>query len=86
MPIYDYRCSDCEKEFSVMHSMTEDCTECAYCLSKNIEKVVSKIGKTIDKGKYKSKVGDLVKSHIEETKRDIKQENSKLKNEVYKDD
>ena len=81
MPIYDYRCEDCNKEFEMMHSMTEECTECAYCLSPNVARVVSNIGSKVDKNKFKKKVGDLVKSHIEEARSEVKKEKSRLKKE-----
>ena len=59
---------------------------CDFCKSENIEKVVSSIGKKIDTTKFKSKTGDLVKSHIEQARLDVKQEKIKLKTKVYKND
>ena len=86
MPIYNYHCDDCNKEFEVMHSMTEECTECGFCLSSNVARVVSSIGNKIDKSKFKNKAGDLVKSHIEEAKAEVKKEKEEMKNKVFTDD
>ncbi len=44
------------------------------------------MGNKLDKVKFKSKAGDVVKSHIENAKAEIKQEKSKMKSRVYKDD
>ena len=87
MPFYEYQCLDCEKVFNVFHSMDKDYEgTCGFCESVNVEKVVSAIGIKVDKSKFKTRAGDLVKSHIEETKTAIKQEKSRLKTKVYKDD
>ena len=87
MPIYEYLCLDCEKTFSAFHSMSREYEgTCDFCKSENIEKVVSNIGNKVDATKFKTRTGDLVKSHIEETKATIKKEKSRLKAKVYEDD
>ena len=40
----------------------------------------------MNQDKFKKKDGDLVKSHIEEAKREIKKEKNKMKGEMFKDD
>ena len=86
MPFYDYYCLDCEDKFYVRHSMNEEWKECEYCQSENIQRVVAMIGSKVDQDKYQKKVGDLVKSHIEQSKEEVKQEKQKLKRKVYEDD
>ncbi len=86
MPFYDYYCSDCEDKFCVMHSMSEEWDRCEICDGENITKIVASVGLKIDEKKFKKKAGDLVKSHIEEAKRDIKKEKSDMKKRMYKDD
>ena len=86
MPVYEYYCLDCEDRFTVFHSMNGSCDACEICESENIEKVSANMGDKIDKSKFKTRAGDLVKNHIEETKAAIKQEKSRLKAKVYKDD
>ena len=43
MPIYEYQCLDCGKEFEVMQRITEDpLTECIHCKCKgNVKKLIS---------------------------------------------
>ena len=86
MPFYEYYCEDCESKFDVFHSMSDEWEDgCKFCKSNNIVKVVSDIGKKIDEKKFKKRVGDVVKSHIEDSKKSIKQEKKKMKREMYND-
>ena len=84
MPIYEYYCNSCESKFKIMHSMSEECSECGLCLSEDITRVIPDIAGPADESKFKMKAGDLVKSHIEEARQELKQEKSKIKSEVYK--
>lgn len=81
MPFYDYRCEDCNKEFCILHSMSEQCSECGYCLSENVVKIVSQVESRIDNSKFKKKVGDLVVSHIEEAKEMVANQKKDMKKE-----
>ena len=81
MPFYDYRCSDCGECFSMLHSMSESCNECAFCLSSNVIKVVAEIGSKVDNNKFQNKVGDLVKSHIEEAREAVAEQKKDMKRE-----
>jgi putative FmdB family regulatory protein len=87
MPIYEYHCMDCQNTFSVFHSMNEEYEgTCDLCKSNNIEKIVSSMGSKINTTKFKTRTGDLVKGHIEDTRSAIKKEKQRLKSKVYKDD
>lgn len=42
MPIYEYRCLDCQKKFEVLHlNQEEKEIICPYCQSKNIKRIMS---------------------------------------------
>ena len=82
MPFYNYRCNSCEGVFEVFHLMTEEWDICTICNTRDIEKVPSEI--LTSKKVGNSKVGDLVKKHIEEAKLDIKQEKERLKGQAIK--
>tara|TARA_R110001583_G_scaffold15383_5_gene63383 strand:+ start:3244 stop:3501 length:258 start_codon:yes stop_codon:yes gene_type:complete len=85
MPIYEYYCKDCENTFTAFHSMSSDWEGgCGICESKNITRVIPELAHSIKKDKFKKKAGDVVKSHIEEAKRDLKQEKRKVKEGMLK--
>ncbi len=43
MPIYEYRCPDCEKVFEVMQKFSDEpVKECRYCDGKKVEKLISR--------------------------------------------
>ncbi len=43
MPIYEYRCPDCEKVFEVMQKFSDEpVRECRYCAGKKVEKLISR--------------------------------------------
>ena len=83
VPLYEYECKDCKERFEVFISMSETQKACIHCKSNKISKVVSSVGEKVDKNSFKTRTGDIVKKHIEDSKKDLKQEKEKLK-ETYK--
>ena len=79
MPIYEYYCKSCENKFKIMHSMSEECNECGICLSEDITRVIPDIANTVDESKFKTKAGDLVKSHIEEARKEVREQKQDMK-------
>lgn len=49
MPIFEYRCNDCNNKFEILHLSKENIDEiiCPNCNSKNYKKLFSKIAKPI---------------------------------------
>jgi len=41
MPIFNYRCSDCDNEFEVLSKPGDSVVECSNCSGKNIKKIFS---------------------------------------------
>ena len=42
MPIYEYRCEDCEHQFDVLQKMSDDAlTDCPECMAPSLIKLVS---------------------------------------------
>ncbi|MEF3255316.1 MAG: zinc ribbon domain-containing protein [Deferribacterales bacterium] len=49
MPIYEFKCNDCGKQFSKLVIKKEDVPQCPSCKSENVEKLfstVAALGKT----------------------------------------
>jgi len=82
MPRYTYICTKCEKVFEARHSMREKLEKCSFI---DCDGDVKKKPAIFSKRKTKDKkVGQEVKSFIEETKNEVKREKKKLKNQEYK--
>ena len=75
MPKYNYICSGCGEEFEIYHSMFEIIDECIMCESRNVQRIPS-LSFT---SRVKSESGHLVKDFIEEARREVQAEKSKLK-------
>ena len=82
MPIYSYICSACDKEFDQFHMMAEQLTDCRFCGAiDSLQKQLPQIN-NINKQNTGPRVGEIVKKHIEEAKRDIKQEQERMMQEI----
>ena len=84
MPRYDYRCKECGFEFTKFHGMDEklaDCIECSAegALFRGPRSFVTRTNNFTGP----TKPGEIVKKHIEETKREIEQEKRDLINKDY---
>ena len=44
MPIFEFRCLDCEESFEILVLNSEEAIKCAACQSKNLEKQFSPFG------------------------------------------
>ena len=86
MPRYTYRCDECEEVFEVNHSMSIKLKDCELCGS--VDSLVrvpsSTFITTTTTTKDNKNVGDVVKDHIEESKKDLKVEQRRLKGIEYK--
>ena len=82
MPIYTYVCNNCEERFDQFHSMAEQLNDCHLCgTSNSLTKQMSQIS-SIKKESHGPRVGEIVKKHIEDAKRDIKEEQQKMMQEM----
>jgi putative FmdB family regulatory protein len=81
MPNYNYRCNDCEYSFEVRHSMNYEDQVCLKCGSKNIFNVPCILEKI--KITKKKQVGKIVDEYIDQAKKDIKKDKSKLTDGEY---
>jgi putative FmdB family regulatory protein len=49
MPLYDYKCSDCNKEFEVLVKNSNEKVDCTECGSSNIKRVYSSFDFNLNK-------------------------------------
>ena len=68
MPKYSYHCEKCDSRYHVWHGMTEEHTKCDVCSSPSPTRIPSIIGEVFIA--CPEKVGTVVKTTIEETKRE----------------
>jgi len=84
MPKYLYKCESCEEMFMVRHLMREVIDVCEKCGEKDCLKKLPLFPVNLKKLKKEKKVGEVVKTHIEETKEEVKKEKEKLRLKEYK--
>lgn len=77
MPKYNYKCSECGKDFELYHSMFETIDECIVCQSSEIERKPWLSFTTT----RKNNSGQLVKDFIENTKKEVEKEKENLRGE-----
>ena len=85
MPRYTYLCDECDNLFEVAHSIKDKLEICQEC-SGSLNRVPSQtfIGFAQPAKSREHKVGDLVKDHIEESKRELRKEQERISSEEYK--
>lgn len=81
MPKYEYECKLCNMAVLIHHKVGEIPEACPQCHSENVlERVYSfSIGRTVE-----GKIGNLVKSHIEEAKKELRKEKKELSKKEFK--
>ena len=85
MPKYFYRCTDCNYEFEIYHSMKECLDFCDQCELKTLIRVPSLVyTKIVEKNpKTKRPVGSVVNEFIKDAKQELNSEKEALKKETY---
>ena len=81
MPIYQYKCISCEKEFKLLHSIDEQNIECKFCNSNKLEKCLPKL--TVSTPNFSATTaGDRVERFIEDSRETLKQQLSEARKEL----
>jgi len=84
MPKYLYKCGSCEEMYLVRHLMKEVVNVCEKCGEKDCLRKLPFFPVNLKKGKREKKVGEVVKSHIEETREEVEKEKEKMRQKEYK--
>ena len=84
MPRYSYICENCEREFSIIHPMSEKIETCTHNECPDGGKLRKLPSIFCKKVKKEKKVGEIVKKYIEDVKKEVKEEKKILKEKEYK--
>ena len=85
MPMYEYRCKFCEKNFKTMHSITEQLHDCEHCNGKDtLEKIPSLLTSYNRQKGERDFAGERVEKAIEDNRKLLLDHQSELKNREYK--
>jgi putative FmdB family regulatory protein len=84
MPKYAYRCDECENEFEIYHSISDKLKDCKSCNSIQSLIRIPSVTISVVKKDNKLKIGEVVNSHIEDARQELKKEKEKLKKVTYK--
>tara|TARA_Y100000114_G_C11742582_1_gene319809 strand:+ start:131 stop:379 length:249 start_codon:yes stop_codon:yes gene_type:complete len=78
MPVYCYKCTDCEFQFETRHSMDFEDQKCTACNSVNIFKIPS-LNIEQHRHMHSSRIGRVVDKYINDVKQEVKQEKKNLR-------
>lgn len=84
MPKYLYKCGVCLGEIEIWHSMSSRMHDCAACETNgSLTRIPATFRTTETKEETQNKVGELVKSSIEDFRKDLNDEKKRIKEEFY---
>ena len=82
MPKYSYHCKECGSFYEIWHGMTEEHTVCAVCEKASVVRIPAILGDVVIS--RPEKVGSVVNSTIEETKKEVADYKKELRKELDK--
>jgi len=85
VPLYHYKCRNCESDFEIRHSWNDKNIICLSCKSLDIYKLMNHITPVVYKNKKvvdNKEVGDEVKAAIRDGNNDLRQMKRNLKKEA----
>lgn len=84
MPRYNYKCTSCNIEQTIFHSISETVELCTNCQKTGtMVKLLTTPFYKNSKNTKTEKVGDLTKSYIEQNREVLEQEKKEAKRETY---
>jgi putative FmdB family regulatory protein len=81
MPVYVYKCKDCDEVFETRHGMSFEGQTCAVCSSENVFRLPQGSLSKLNTHSLPARPGKLVDEYIEETRQEIKREKQKIRTE-----
>ena len=64
MPLYDYRCEDCNHVFEAMHGIDEPPPTCPNCGSKWVKKIITMVSFKVDHGERLIRIEKRFKDYL----------------------
>jgi putative FmdB family regulatory protein len=86
MPKYVYKCKECDSVIEVVHSMQEKLKDCQECGKIEALMRVPSFTLAISRNEADSTSAERVKSFIEDTRAELKEERQSLQKKEYKKD
>jgi len=83
MPKYHYTCTSCERGYYIYHGMNEDHIKCVHCGEETIHRVPEMPFIRRETKKQGGKVGDAVRSAIEENRAILKDAKEAARNKEW---
>ena len=83
MPRYNYKCSNCEIEVTVFHSMSEKADTCTNCGESDTMVKLLTIPLYKKNNTRDQKIGQMTKEYIEQNREILEQEKESAKRETY---
>ena len=80
MPRYVYKCRECQDSFVTVHGITEDQDHCEICYESGC---VYRIPQMPSVKMVGEKVGHIVTEHIEDARKEIREEKKRLRRQEY---
>tara|TARA_R100000152_G_C6663585_1_gene101817 strand:- start:227 stop:469 length:243 start_codon:yes stop_codon:yes gene_type:complete len=74
MPSYVYECGECGEILEVFHSISTEMTDCEVCKSENTLRKIPEVPIYVKS----NNAGKVVKQHIEDVKKEIREEKEKM--------
>ena len=85
MPIYTYRCKECDHAFKVAHGMFIKLRNCDVCSTDgSLFRVPSVTYSTKSKVSSENKTGEIVKEFISDAKKEVEEEKENMRKELDK--
>ena len=86
MPIFSYRCNNCNEITKAMHLISEELKDCPACGTENsLTKMLTKPFAQKKQTPTTPKTGDLTKKYIEENRKVLEQQKKEIREKTHDD-
>ena len=83
MPLYDYKCSECQHEMKLFHGVNEGTGKCPKCCNDSLKKQFLRNGNVIHMSSNDS-AGSRIEKFIEESREVLREQMAEARKEIEK--